>query len=121
MPGESLNYRKHLILPFGRYVQVHEEDASRNSQIAFTKGAISLGPSDKLHGGHKFMALNTGKKITQRSWTVIPISDVVIKRVNTVAADQPALLTFTNCSGNASDDGKIPVVYYIVEDEDLIR
>jgi hypothetical protein len=119
LSGESLDYNKHLVLPFSKYVQVHEEYAPQNSQIACTKGAIALGPSDNLQGGHKFMALNTGKKIIRQSWTVIPISDVVIKRVNTMAADHPALLTFTNRSGNAIDDGEISGVGYIAEDEEL--
>ena len=67
MSGETLNYKKHLSLQVGQYCQVHEEDTPRNSQSPRTKGAISLGPSGNLQGGYKFMALNTGKKITRRS------------------------------------------------------
>jgi hypothetical protein len=57
---------------------VHEEDNTRNSQIARTKGAIFLGPSGNLQGGFKFMALNSGKKIVLRSWDFIPMPDLVI-------------------------------------------
>jgi hypothetical protein len=42
MSGETLDYKKHLILQLGQYFQVHEEENPRNSQIARTKGAISL-------------------------------------------------------------------------------
>ena len=63
MSGETLDYKKHLSLQVGHYFQVHEEDLPRNSQLARTKGAISLGPSGNLQGGFKFVALNTGKKI----------------------------------------------------------
>jgi hypothetical protein len=63
MPGKVLDYNKHLRLQIGQYCQVHEEESPRNGQIARTKGAISLGPSGNLQGGHKFMALNTGKKL----------------------------------------------------------
>jgi hypothetical protein len=77
MLGETLDYKKHLSLQKGQYCQVHEEGNPRNSQLARTKGAISLGPSGNLQGGFKFMALNTGKKIVCRSWDVIPILDVV--------------------------------------------
>jgi hypothetical protein len=73
MSGETLDYKKHLSLRLGQNCQVHEEDNPRNSQIARTKGAISLGPSGNLQGGFKFMALNSGKKIVRRSWDVIPI------------------------------------------------
>ena len=89
MSGEILDYNKHLGLHIGKYCQVHEEDAPRNSQNPRTKGAISLGPSGNLQGGFKFMDLNTGKKIVRRSWDVIPIPDTVITRVNTLGSDQP--------------------------------
>jgi hypothetical protein len=78
MSGETLDYKKHLSLQLGQYCQVHEEDNPRNSQIARTKGAISLGPSGNLQGGFKFMALNSGKKIVCRSWDVIPMPNLVI-------------------------------------------
>jgi hypothetical protein len=65
MSGEVLDCKKHLCLQIGQHCQVHEEERSpRNSQIARTKGAISLGPSGNLQGGYKFIALDTGKKIT---------------------------------------------------------
>jgi hypothetical protein len=63
MSGETLYFKKHLSLQIGQYCQVHDEDTHRNSQVARTKGAISLGPSGNLQGGFKFMALNSGKKI----------------------------------------------------------
>jgi hypothetical protein len=87
MSGETLDYKKHLSLQLGQYCQVHEEDNPRKSQIARTKGAISLGPSGNLQGGFKFMALNSGKKIVRRSWDVIPMPDIVIDRVNALGRD----------------------------------
>jgi hypothetical protein len=78
MSGETLDYKKHMSLQLGQYCQVHEEDNPGNSQIARTKGAISLGPSGNLQGVFKFMALNSGKKIVRCSWDVIPIPDLVI-------------------------------------------
>jgi hypothetical protein len=82
LSGETLDYKKHLSLQVGQYFQVHEEDNPRNSQIARTKGSISLGPSGNLQGTFKFMALNTVKKIVRQSWDVIPIPDLVIDRFN---------------------------------------
>ena len=110
MSGETLDFKKHLSLPIGQYCQVHEEELPRNSQAARTRGAISLGPSGNLQGGHKFMALNTGKKIVRRTWDVIPIPDTVIARVNTLASDQPEQLIFTDRHGRLIGDVEIPGV-----------
>jgi hypothetical protein len=82
MSGETLDFKKHIGLQIGQYHQVHEEDTPRNSQVARTKGAISLGPRGNLQGGFKLMALNYGNKIVRRSWDVIPMPDVVINHVN---------------------------------------
>ena len=119
MSGETLDYKKHLCLPIGQYCQVHEEELPRNSLRPRTKGAISLGPSGNLQGGHKFMALNTGKKIVRRSWDVIPMPDTVIARVNTLGADQPEQLVFTDRHGRLigdDDDVDMPGV----DDEEMM-
>jgi hypothetical protein len=63
MSGETLDFKKHLSLQISQYCQVNEEYTPRNSQVARTKGAISLSPSGNIQGGFKFMALNSGKKI----------------------------------------------------------
>jgi hypothetical protein len=118
MSGERLDYKKHLSLQIGQYCQVHEEDHPRNSQLARTKGAISLGPSGNLQGGFKFMALNTGKKIVRRSWDVIPMPDVVIARVNALGSDQPRQMNFTDRHGRLIGDIEIPGVDSEEEQED---
>jgi hypothetical protein len=76
--------------------QVHKEYTPRNSQSPRTKGAILLGPSGNLQGQYKFMALNTGKKITCQSWDVIPMPDTVIACVNALRTNQPEQLFFTD-------------------------
>jgi hypothetical protein len=111
MSGEILDYNKHLRLQIGQYCQVHEEESPRNRQIARTKGAISLGPSGNLQGGPKFMAFNTGKKITRRNWEdVIPMPDFVIAQVNALGSDQPELLTFTDHHGRLIGGVEPPVI-----------
>jgi hypothetical protein len=98
MSGQTLNY-KQCSLPFGTYCQVHEEDGPRNSLLARTSGAISVGPSSNRQGGHLFLSLNTNRIITRRSWTVLPMPQAVIDKVNSLAADQPSLITFTDRQG----------------------
>ena len=93
MSGEIINYRQ-FCLPFGSYCQVHEEDLPQNSMEPRTQVAISLGPSTNRQGAQKFYKLTTSKVIVQRSWTLIPTSDVVNEQVNLLGADQPLLLKF---------------------------
>ena len=100
MSGHMLNY-KQCSLPFGTYCQVHKEEGPRNSLAARTQGAISLGPSSNTQGGQLFFSLNTGRVLLRRGYTVLPMPSGVIDRVNTLAADQPRLLTFADRDGNA--------------------
>ena len=88
---------------------MHEE-APFNSQNPRTKGAISLGPSENLQVVFKFMALNTGNKIVQRGWDVIPIPYTLIPRVNALGSDQPEQLIFTDRRRRPIGDVKIPGV-----------
>ena len=55
MVGEIVKY-KFYSMPFGTYCQIHEEDAPCNSMSARTQGAISLGSSGNVQGGHKFLS-----------------------------------------------------------------
>jgi hypothetical protein len=119
MSGEMLDYKKHLSLQVGQYCQVHEEELPRNSQIARTKGAISLGPSGNLQGGYRFMALNTGKKIVRRSWDKIPMPESVLARVNELGSDQPALMTFTDRHGRLIGDVEISGVTEATDDTQI--
>lgn len=43
MSGQTINYKQRS-LSFGTYCQVHKEDGPRNSLLARTSGAISVGP-----------------------------------------------------------------------------
>jgi hypothetical protein len=63
MSGKTLYYKNRLSLQIRKYCQLYEEYNPRNSQIAHTKGAISLVPIRNLQGGFNFMALNTQKRL----------------------------------------------------------
>ena len=89
---------------------MHEEDATCNSQNSRTKGSISLGPSENLQGGFKYMALNTGKKSFRHSWDVITMPDTVITRVNALVIYQPEQLVFNDRRGRPLDNAEIPGV-----------
>ena len=106
----KFDYNCHCKLAFGAYAQVHEENFPTNSQQARTLGAICLGPSGNLQGGYKFMNLRTGKKLTRRRWTALPMPQEVIDRVNKLgeADGQPSLLTFYDRHGNPVGDSENP-------------
>ena len=61
------------------------------------------------------MALDTGKKLSRRSWDEIPMPDVVIARVNELGKDQPEVMVFTDRKGRLIGDVEIPGVEF--EDE----
>ena len=86
MTGIKLDYSKHFRLPFGSYVQVRDDPSLTNSPTARTVGAITLGPTSNLQGGYKLLNLRTGKKITRRNYTHLPMPSEVIERVNKIGS-----------------------------------
>ena len=118
MTGIKLDYSKHCRLPVGSYIQVHDEPSPTNSPTARTVGAITLGPTGNLQGGYKFLNLRTGKKITRRNWTHLPMPSEVIERVNKIgsAEGQPKLLTFQDRHGHEKSD---PDPYFQSLDHDI--
>ena len=106
MTGIKLDYNKHCSLPFKSYVQVHNEPSPINSPTARTMGEITLDPTGNLPGGYKFLNLRTGKKITRRNCTHLPMTIELIERVNEIgtAQGQPTLLTFQDRHGHDNND-----------------
>jgi hypothetical protein len=108
--GQNLDFKKHLALEFEEYCQVHEEEAPRNSEKARTQGPICIGNSGNKQGGFKFMALDSGRKLTRFTWTNLPMPDIVIKRIKEMAKGQPEDLIFTDRKGQLIADDEIPGV-----------
>ena len=108
--GVNIDYNKHCKLEYGQYVQVHEENNPTNSMHPRATGAIALGSTYNLQTGYKFMSLNTGKLIHRRNFTIIPISQDVINRVNEFGMRQnrPSKLSFLggNEDNDTSDTGQ---------------
>ena len=96
MMGMRFDFKKHCQLPFGTYVQAHEEPLPSNTQQARMVGAICLGPTGNLQGSYKFLNLQMGKQIICHKWTPLPMPQEVIDHVNALgkADGQPDLLTF---------------------------
>ena len=117
MTGIQFDYNKHCQLQFGDYVQAHQEPSPTNTQASRTVGATCLGPTGNIQGSYKFMNLRTGKRVTRRRWTKLPMPQEVIDRVNQLgkADHQPELLTFYDRKGRSIGDADAPGVPDIVD------
>ena len=104
MTGYELDYNLHVRLEFGQYVQTHEEHSNAMSEQ--TMGAICLGPNGNQQGGHWFLSLATGQRITRHRWTELPMPQEVIQRVNQLGREQkmPRTLTFADRHGRELED-----------------
>jgi len=80
--GHIPDYDLHCRLSFGAYIQVHNK--GNNTMMSRTAGALVLCSMGNDQGGYYFLSLNTGRKITGRSWTLTTLADVV-KRVNAIS------------------------------------
>jgi hypothetical protein len=113
MTGTTLDYENHCKLPFGAYVETHEERSRTNTLYELTQGAICLGPISNFQGSYKFLCLNTGRKITRKQFREGPMPEHVIKRVEAIAERDKQLgnMVFTdrygNPIGNYDDDNSV--------------
>ena len=78
---------------------------------------MCVGPTGNIQGSCKFLNLRTGKRITRRSWTELPMPQEAIERVNQLglADRQPELLTFYDRKGRLIGETEHPGVPDIVD------
>jgi hypothetical protein len=91
-------------LKVGSYCQVAEEVTPCSSLASRTCGAISMGPSGKLSGGQRFLALDTGKLIVRNCWKELSMPLAVIGHVNVLSCTKRLMLVFTDCLGRVIND-----------------
>lgn len=63
--GLKINAKKHCMLPFGSYVQLHEEHD--NTMAPRTVVAIALGLTGNAQGGHRFFSLMTDRVVSRNT------------------------------------------------------
>jgi hypothetical protein len=85
MHQEPLDYNKHCAVPFGTYVQAHNEPTFKNSQHTGALDCIYLRYVDNIQGGHHLLDLNTGQTIKRRTVTQVPITQSIIDLVHKLA------------------------------------
>jgi hypothetical protein len=105
MTGTTLDFAKYYKVPFGAYVETHEENHPTNTMVERTRGAICLGPSANFQGSYKFLFLCTGRKIIRKQLREVPMPESVIKCVESIALRDKK-------SGNMefADQNGIPIV-----------
>jgi hypothetical protein len=82
---QKLDFNKHCTIAQFSYVQAHEEPQPSNSQMPRALDCIYLRPLANLQGGHELLHLATGRVITRRNVTVIPMTPSVIKTIKDMA------------------------------------
>lgn len=75
-------------LELGTYVQVFEDHDPTNTPRGRSLGAIALCPTGNAQGDYHFMSLATGARISRHTWTMLPIPDTAIARVEALAKDE---------------------------------
>ena len=118
MTGKVVHY-KFCSVPFGQYCQISEEGTPRNSLAARTQGAIAIGPSGNVQGGHKFYTLHTASIVVRWDWKELPMPQSVIDHINAKAQGQPTYPVFTDCHGNAIGDIAVDVGHIETMDPDV--
>jgi hypothetical protein len=88
LTGKALDYTKHCKFTFGAYVQANNEPQPTNTNAPRTIDCIYLRPFPNLQGGHEVMDLRSGRVITRRNLTEIPVTDLVIQAVEDLALQQ---------------------------------
>ena len=86
MTGTTLDIIKHFKAELSAYCEVHEERQPTNTiDNACTHSAIFIGPTANFQGRYKFLYLKTGKRITRKKFSAVPMPVYVVKRVEKLA------------------------------------
>ncbi len=87
----KLDAKLHCRAPFGSYCEMHIDPDITNTLEPRTNWAICMGPTGNLQGSYKFLSLATGKKVTRRKFTEMPVTDAVMKQVEEMAVKDGAI------------------------------
>jgi hypothetical protein len=81
--GKKINYHNDLKITFGEYVQINEDNIiSKNSMKERTADAIALRMKGNAQGSAEFLSLNSWRVVSRDRWTVLPMPQAVIDKIN---------------------------------------
>jgi hypothetical protein len=81
--NRKVDYNAHCKIKFGDYMQTHEEHDNTMSTRTF--GAIATRPTGNIQGRYYFIRLDTGRCITRRDWTPLPMPSEVVNQIHRLA------------------------------------
>ena len=89
------DYNK-IRIEFGSYAQVYDAPSPSNTPRSRSHGAIALGSTGNAGGAYYFLSLASGEVISRHQWTICPIQDEVIERLDFLAVkDKQPLIQST--------------------------
>jgi hypothetical protein len=78
-----------MTLEFGSYVQIYEPTMfAMNTLRSRTTGAITLTHNGNAQGDYHFLSLISGRRVSRHQWTMLPITEGAIARVEQLAAEE---------------------------------
>jgi hypothetical protein len=111
--GTNLDLKKHCKLPFGAYIEAHKEYPQTKTIAERNHGVICIGPTDNFQGSYKMLCIRTGRPLTRKQFTELPMPDSVIKRIEAreIKEKQDKVITFTYRNDDTipddTDDNKV--------------
>jgi hypothetical protein len=99
--GVTPDFATHCRVPIGAHCEAHNKNDPSNAETPRASHAIALGPTGNLQGGHRFLSLDTGKRVSHCRWTELPITDDIIAHLHALALaeqtyDPNAPISFSN-------------------------
>jgi hypothetical protein len=87
MTGKANPDYNKMSVEFGAYEQIYEPTIfATNTLRSRTTGAIALTATGNAQGDYYFMSLVSGRRVSRHQWTVVPVMDAAIDRVEQIAA-----------------------------------
>jgi hypothetical protein len=89
--GMKINYVKEYSLGFGEYCECYDPKViSNNAEQPRTEPCIALHPTANATGAWNFLNLKTNRYVRRSSWRKMVTTDLVIARMNELAAAENA-------------------------------
>jgi hypothetical protein len=77
----KMDFKKHCRVKFGAYVEASPDDIITNTLRDRTEECIALGPTGNMQGSVACFNLDTGRVVTRRTITPLPMPDRIIRKV----------------------------------------
>jgi hypothetical protein len=85
MTGTTLDFKKHSRIPFGAYVESHEDYNTTNTMAEITRGTMCFGPTENFQGSYKLLCLKTARRVTRKQLKDFTMPTSGIKRIAEIA------------------------------------